>query len=58
MGLKRTSSHESYSCVAKVKTVIDYWKELPKSKQPGSGKPGANVSYDRLCATLNDPLIL
>ena len=27
------------------------------SKQPGSGKPGANVSFDRLCAALNYPLI-
>lgn len=41
----------------KVNTVIDYWKELPKSKQPGSGKRGANDSYDRLCASLNGPLI-
>ena len=38
-------------------TIIDYWKELPKSKQPSSGKPGAIVSYDCLCAALNDPVI-
>ena len=41
----------------KVKTITDYWKELLKNKQPDSGKPGSNVSYDRLCASLNDPLI-
>ena len=32
-------------------------KELPKSKQPGSGKPGTNVSYDRLCAELIEAFI-
>ena len=32
----------------KVNTVIDYWKELPKSKQPGSGKRGANDSLKLL----------
>ena len=41
----------------KVKTVIDYRKELPKSKQPARGKPGTNVSYDRLCAELIDAFI-
>ena len=37
----------------KVMTIIDYWKKLLRSKEPGSGKPVANVSYDHL----NDPLI-
>ena len=41
----------------KVMTIIDYWKKLLRSKEPGSGKPVANVSYDHLCAALNDPLI-
>ena len=41
----------------KVKVVTEYWKTLPKSKQPGLGKPGANTSYDRLCSTVSDPLI-
>ena len=41
----------------KVNTVIHYWKELPKSKQPGSGTRGANDSYDRFCASLNGSLI-
>ena len=41
----------------KIKTVIDYWKELLKSKKPSGRKPGANFSYDRLCAALNNPHI-
>ena len=28
--------------------IIDFWKTLSKSKQPGQGKPGANKSYDTL----------
>ena len=40
----------------KVKTVIDYCKKLPESKQPGRWKPRANVSCDLLCAALNDSL--
>ena len=27
---------------------MGFWKTLPKSKQPGQGKPGANKSYDTL----------
>ena len=41
---------KAIAVVVKRKTVIDYWKELQKSKQPGSGKPGVNCSYDHLCA--------
>ena len=28
--------------------ITDFWKTLPKSKQPDQGKPGANKSYDIL----------
>ena len=28
--------------------IIDFWKTLPKSKQPHQGKPGTNKSYDSL----------
>ena len=36
----------------KVKTVIDYCKVLPKSKQPGSERPEANVSYNSICGRI------
>ena len=25
--------------------VVSYWQQLPKNKQPGLGKPGANTTY-------------
>ena len=28
--------------------VLDFWKGLPKSKQPGRGRPGENKSYEFL----------
>ena len=37
--------------------VVDFWKSLPKSKQPGQGKAGANKSYDTLLLKRNDPLV-
>ena len=37
--------------------VLDYWKGLPKSKQPGRGRPGENKSYDFLLSKMNDLLV-
>ena len=33
----------------KIVTLVEYWKGLAKSKQPGQGKPGNNTSYGHLC---------
>ena len=41
----------------KLLEVVDFWKSLPKSKQPGQGKAGANKSYDTLLLKRNDPLV-
>ena len=41
----------------KIPVIVDYWKTLPKAKQPGQGKLGANTSYDHLCVTHTDVLI-
>ena len=41
----------------KVVEVVKYWQSLPKSKQPGKGKIGANTSFDRLSNAVNDPLV-
>ena len=30
---------------SKIIEVVSYWQQLPKNKQPGRGKPGANTSY-------------
>ena len=38
----------------KILVIADYWKTLPKAKQPGQGKPGANTSYVHLCNTYRD----
>ena len=38
--------------------IIDFWKQLPKSKQPGRGVPGTNTSYGHICSLCKDPLIL
>ena len=40
----------------KVVTVVEYWKELAKSKQPRQGKPGNNTSYGHLCLSRKDIL--
>ena len=37
--------------------IIDFWKNLPKSKQPGQGKPGTNKSYDTLLKRASDLLV-
>ena len=42
---------------SKVVTVVEYWKGLAKSKQPGQGKPGNNTSYDQLCLSHKDILV-
>ena len=36
--------------------VFDFWKELPKSKQPGRGRPKENKSYEFLLFQMSDPL--
>ena len=36
--------------------IVKFWKSLPKSKQPGRGK-GENKSFDRLCSSIDDPLV-
>ena len=38
--------------------IIDFWKTLPKSKQPGQGKPGTNKIYDTLLKIASDLLLL
>ena len=40
-----------------VVTVVEYWKGLAKSKQPGQGKPGINTSYDHFCLSHKDILV-
>ena len=42
----------------KIKEIIDFWKQLPKSKQPGRGIPAANTIYEHPCSLYKDPLIL
>ena len=42
---------------SKTVEVINFWKTLPKSKQPGRGKVGQITSYDFLTKHCNDSLI-
>ena len=42
---------------SKIIEVVSYWQQLPKNKQPGLGKPGANTSYDHLCMAVKDCLV-
>ena len=42
---------------SKIIEVVSYLQQLPKNKQPGLGKPGANTSYDHLCKTVKDCLV-
>ena len=37
--------------------IIEFWRGLPKSKQPGKGKEGQNKSYDRLIEHQKDVLV-
>ena len=37
---------------------VKYWKTLPKSKQPGQGKPEKNKSYQTLLKNYTDPIVL
>ena len=41
---------------SKVVIVVEYWKSLPKSKQPGCGKPGQNTSFEHLNARTKEVL--
>ena len=41
---------------SKVVIVFEYWKTLPKSKQPGGGKPGQNASFEHLSARTKEVL--
>ncbi|XP_047133532.1 uncharacterized protein LOC124811633 [Hydra vulgaris] len=42
---------------SKVVLVVDYWKSLPKSKQPGCGKSGQNTSFKHLSSRTNKVLV-
>ena len=42
---------------SKIIEVVSYQQQLPKNKQPGLGKPGANTSYDHLCKAVKDCLV-
>ena len=42
---------------SKIIEVVSYWQQLPKNKQPGLGKLGANTSYDDLCKAVKDCLV-
>ena len=37
--------------------LLDFWKGLPKWKQPGRGKQGENKIYETLLSHRDDPLI-
>ena len=37
--------------------VVEYWKSLPKSKQPGHSKPGQNTSLEQLSARTKEVLV-
>ena len=39
---------------SKIIEVVSYWQQLPKIKQPGLGKPGANTSYDHLSKAMKN----
>ena len=41
----------------KIIEALDFWKGLPKSKQPGRGRLGENKSYEFLLSQMNDPLV-
>ena len=42
---------------SKVVIVVEYWKSLPKRKQPGGGKPGQNTSFEHLSARTKEVLV-
>ena len=37
--------------------IMNVWQDLPKRRQPGQGKQGANSSYHQLQLAVKDPLI-
>lgn len=37
--------------------IIDFWKTLPKRKQPGQGKPETNKSFDTLLKKASELLL-
>ena len=42
---------------SKIVKVVSCWQQLPKNKQSGLGKPGANNNYDHLCKAAKDCLV-
>ena len=42
---------------SKVVIMVEYWKSLPKSKQPGCGKPGQNTSFEHLSVRTKEVLV-
>ena len=48
---------KAQSISPKVVIVLEGWMILPKSKQPGNGKPGQNTSYDHLRARTKEVLL-
>ena len=41
----------------KIIAIVDYWHDLPKSKQPGKGDPKKNKSYHVLLQNHTNPLV-
>ena len=39
---------------SKIIEVVSYWQQLPKIKQPGLRKSGANTSYDHLSKAMKN----
>ena len=56
-GLKTSVAKRAREVWQKIAVIFEFWKTLPKSKQPGQGKPGQNTSYEHLCANYKDVLI-
>ena len=57
MGGKLCGCKKRKADVVKIIEVVSYWQQLPKNKQPGLGKPGANTSYNHLSKTVKDCLV-
>ena len=50
-------SKEALLLWPKIIEVLDFWKGLPKFKQPDRGRPGKNKSYKFLLSQMNDPFV-